>query len=456
MNLGDFVTEYDDSLSGDSYIDPLGVLVIWSSFGGQIFKGRVNSVSNDVRAYTINLLNHAIIRSIVDDDSVALPGRLENAIGDKKSLGFRQACLIYLENLITYSLVSAESQSDVDSSGILGGSKARRDLADGSDPTLILSNDSSAFLLVRQLGLGVSGRYKTPFKQLELFDDRYNYRHKAIADERWGEARKILDHRTDLGQLYEQCRTHLVELIRSGQAKPREHLSEVPPSLRETCCRALGTPQRVGAATKDVWLVLTDLNQGAAGALYQAMMREEGVSLPKPELFRRAETLCDSGQNRQLLHHVQTLEPFLAEVDLLFTLCCTKRSPSLASVEEQWQALGRKPGRLPGLTQAIEEESGIRDTLTGTARHRFNRLMSVGQQPTVSEQVRGLLDYHKSVMSDRGQLPWVSCSTEGHLNLQVRQMSEPSREKRPIGHWVNNYYIPQFRNLVSGLQGEGA
>ena len=38
MQLSHILTEYDDELSGDSYIDPLGVLVIWSAFGQQIFQ----------------------------------------------------------------------------------------------------------------------------------------------------------------------------------------------------------------------------------------------------------------------------------------------------------------------------------------------------------------------------------------------------------------------------------
>ena len=55
-----FVTEFNDSIVGETYLDPLGQLVIWSTYGQQIFDGRVSSVSNDVRNYTLNLLNHGV------------------------------------------------------------------------------------------------------------------------------------------------------------------------------------------------------------------------------------------------------------------------------------------------------------------------------------------------------------------------------------------------------------
>ena len=36
--LNQYLTEYDDSLSADSYIDPIGTLIIWSAFGRQVIK----------------------------------------------------------------------------------------------------------------------------------------------------------------------------------------------------------------------------------------------------------------------------------------------------------------------------------------------------------------------------------------------------------------------------------
>ena len=45
MLLNEFLTEYDDSLGSELNIDPLGLQVIWSAFGQQIFQNRISSIS---------------------------------------------------------------------------------------------------------------------------------------------------------------------------------------------------------------------------------------------------------------------------------------------------------------------------------------------------------------------------------------------------------------------------
>ncbi|SUB73592.1 Uncharacterised protein [Pluralibacter gergoviae] len=65
MYIDRFLTEYDESLTGEMNIDPLGQLVIWSSWGQAIFHSRITSIANDVRQYTLNLLHHSVIREII-------------------------------------------------------------------------------------------------------------------------------------------------------------------------------------------------------------------------------------------------------------------------------------------------------------------------------------------------------------------------------------------------------
>ena len=105
MFLDKYLTEYDDTLSGEINIDPLGTLVIWSAYGQKIFSNRVNSISNDVRNYTLNLFNHHLIRQIDGDDSIQLSKRLSNLYGSKNALTFKYSCLVYLENLFVYSIL---------------------------------------------------------------------------------------------------------------------------------------------------------------------------------------------------------------------------------------------------------------------------------------------------------------------------------------------------------------
>lgn len=68
--LKNIFTEYDDSIHGDGNIDPLEITVIWSGLGREIFSSRISSITNDLRSYTVNLLHHAVIKSLIEDSSV--------------------------------------------------------------------------------------------------------------------------------------------------------------------------------------------------------------------------------------------------------------------------------------------------------------------------------------------------------------------------------------------------
>lgn len=97
--LEKYLTEYDEGLFSESYIDPVGTLIIWSAFGRNIFRNRINSISNDVRNFTLNIFHHFLIRKLVQDDSLALSPALQRTYQNKDALNFKQACLIFLENL---------------------------------------------------------------------------------------------------------------------------------------------------------------------------------------------------------------------------------------------------------------------------------------------------------------------------------------------------------------------
>ncbi|MFZ5583354.1 MAG: hypothetical protein ACOZCK_11900 [Pseudomonadota bacterium] len=41
----------------------------------------------------------------------------------------------------------------------------------------------------------------------------------------------------------------------------------------------------------------------------------------------------------------------------------------------------------------------------------------------------------------------------GQLKIDVRIRPLPAKEDRPVGAWVHQYYVPQFRHLLSGMRG---
>lgn len=462
MKFESLITEYDDSLSGDSYIDPLGQQVIWSSFGQRIFSNRVNSVSNDVRNFTINLLHHGVIRSVQEDESVVVSQALIESVGDKESLPFIHACLIYLENVFTYSMIDRPEKADIDTLGILGGSNARRKMDTSmQNPSLVFTNKREGHLLVRQLGLGVSGRYKTPFVEMGFFDNSYRYVHQE-SEECWDAFEQLVDNHDQLRDCFRLAKEHIIDLVNSSQSKsqvpPRREYNDIPKALREAYRQAFTTPGKVGAETKAFWMDVTGLNKGAAGALLKVLedfhSAASETKLMPEQCFRKSVKLCgEEPDERRKIEHIQIVEPLLAELDLLFRLARHKKMLSVSEVRVYWTDLGRTDQTLSDAAARIQGNVDQLQTLQGTARRRLQQLLDVAANERVEEQLVGLLQYHSHVMKSRGQLRWVEAKGGDEIRVYGRTEPLPNAEKFPPGSWVNSYYIYQFYNLVAGYQG---
>ncbi|MFD2640955.1 hypothetical protein [Pseudomonas japonica] len=457
MWLSQYLTEYDEDLSGDSQTDPLGVLTIWSAFGQEIFRNRVNSVSNDVRNYTLNLLHHAVIKDVLDDADTRLSKALDEQSGGRHGLALRQACLVYLENIFTYAMVTAAPETGVDSQGVLGASKARVRLELDGDPFLRFTHKDDGYLLVRQLGLGVSGRYKTPFMQIGFFSDRYNYHHRQEAALLWVKVKEMIEAHPPFCVLFQEARRHLQGFFPRFRAGGGSALGQIPGDLMEAYRRALPNSAQVGADTRDFWLAVTGLNTGAAGTLLRVLddqaRHDPDSRMPIQQLFALAEKNCSEAPERRKLVHVQQVEPLLAQADLLFTLACHRRHQRFAEIETHWHGLGRDAGTLPAAAARIADHPELLEIPSHSGRRRLQRLMCMARQQRFSDQLRSLLDYHAMVMRERGQLPWVQIEQADRIKLNARTKALPAAQDAPMHRWVNTYYIPQFDNLVTGYRG---
>ena len=156
------------------------------------------------------------------------------------------------------------------------------------------------------------------------------------------------------------------------------------------------------------------------------------------------------------LEHVRLLEPLLGELDLLFNLMLAEKSQSLKEVQRRWEALGRNAATLKSYADPIEENVAMSSVLSATGQSRLNRLLILARQGDAPAQICTLLNYHAQVMESRGQSPWLTLVNGAQLKLPVRPRAEPTLADRPLGCWVHQYYIPQFRHLLGGLQGVAA
>jgi hypothetical protein len=455
MFLDKYLTEFDDSLSGESYIDPIGMLIIWSAYGQKIFNNRVNSISNDVRNYTLNLFNHYLVRRLIQDETVKLGNGLTKTYGGKDTLFFKYACLLYLENLFVFSILKHEGRG-VDSGGVLGISNGRRrwNETEGT-PRLIFSHDKPGQLLVRQLGLGVSGRYKTPLLKIGYFDGNYHY-HLPSAERLWQGAEQFIAGNKPLRALADLLVEHMQEMLSQNSKQPETQFSAIPEKLPSAYAKAFASSGAVGVYARDYWLSVTGLDTGAAGALLAVLdenaKREQPEDLTPQRLMALTDRTALPVEERRKMEHIEQLEPLLADAMLLFTLLTCKKSQPLHAVSERWKAFGRDEQTMPRHAQGLRDNPILLGILEGAAGARLNALLQHADAITLSDQIRLLVDYHGRVMTERGQQPWLSLDDKG-VRVHVRPMRNPSEEDWPQGVWYNSYYLPQFKWLVRGYQG---
>ncbi|CAE6839599.1 hypothetical protein [Paraburkholderia nemoris] len=452
-----YLTEYDESLAPDSYIDPVGTLVIWSSFSRMVFRNRVNSVSNDVRNYTLNLFHHFLVRKLIEDDEAVLSPSLKRRYQDKDVLAFKHACLIFLENLFVYSLLRRESSNkDVKTGGTLGISNARRrwEKEDGN-PVLVFTHEPKGQILVRQLGLGVSGRYKTPLIEMDFFDASYQY-NKPKFQPKWREAEAFVtgDRKSLLGRLeallYPFLKRCVAELHHVGTLRFND---DVPSKLIDAYANAFASSQVTGNYARDFWLQQTELNQGAAGALYTVLNRNAEADLEPKQVLEEALGEELAQEEKEKLERIARLEPFLSDFMLLFTLMAAERNHSIDNVAKHWDEHGRDANRLSELAKPLSDFAHLPAIRGSQAANRLTKLQQVADAGDVAQQIRRLADYHSDIMRSRGQPAWLVVSENDKIHVNARTMSRPVSGTWQPGDWYNQYYLPQFRSLVLGLQG---
>lgn len=455
--LNAYLTEYDDSLSGDSYIDPIGTLIVWSALGRQVFDDRVNSVSNDVRNYTLNLFHHHLVRRLVLTDEVQISASLRRQYGDKNALAFKQACLILLENLFVFSLLRHEGMAGVETAGVLGISKARRRWEnDGEQTRLVFTHGPDGQVLVRQLGLGVSGRYKTPLMKIGFFDTNYQY-HLPKFQSRWSRAEAFIGQEgRALAKLEREVYSFLKEQLLALKHMGVIAFENVPTALSKCYAKAFGSSPVVGVYARDFWLAETGLDTGAAGALFDVLVAGLDGEADARETVERAIEHTKRPEDRAKLEQIARVEPFLADCALLFSLMTTTREHSVETVAQAWSdAFGRGDTRLPELADRagdIAQLSALKGTQAGS---RFVELQQAARAGSTQEQVQALAKYHAKVMALRGQPAWLSIDDGTRIKVHVRTAAPPPPDHRPPGSWLNNYYLPQFNRLVKGLLGVG-
>ena len=481
-------SEYDDSVTGDSGRDPMGLQIIWSWFGQRIFGNQITSISNDIRNFTIALFHHYLVRLVVEDNGIVLNKYYSETFGAKDDPFFKTSLITFLENLLVFSVhhLWLSGNSGFDSAGLLGTASAvGKWNIQSEDPVLLFHRDAG--ILARQISLGINGRYKTPLVQCGLMDYNYTYRlqsNVALWDridglfQNWKEARqlknvlsnivkRVIDEQGNSGKRRPGKKEITPELMKVLRAYPETgmkawtDLSPFPFILFSTCmeeftslprhyARVFGSTGTLDLAFKELWIKLLGFEEGAARSLYESVLTGEEAA---EELINYALKMETDPREIEKLMNIRIVEPLLALSDYLFFLVNAKEIHTVEDIQRELIQSG-----FYSIVQIIDREriASICEAMNGTvAKDRLSGLLEIPYEADmVFDTVTTLMEYQKKVMDFRGLFPWFAIDTKGNIRHHTRMYSLHRLKNRHPSSWVHSYYIDSMKSLWAGLKGK--
>lgn len=478
--IDNYLTEYDDSISGESFRDPMGMQVIWSALGQRIFGWHITSRANNLRNFTQALFQHYVVREVEKDDSIETPRFARAYYGSKDDPRFKRSLIIFLENLFVYTAV----QEDFDLSGILGSQSAKHKLQlFNEDPVICIHEDAG--ILVRQLFLGLNGSYKTPLMQLEILDGDYQYPDNEIwrnienSFNQWEEARKLKDTLLEIiKQIFDSAGYHGRRVDEESLSPYREltndaassvvwfRMSEIQDykeSLSDLYRLVLENPDGSRVHFGEFWKDQLGLNSGAARAIFESLSGfDDPYHTNNDDLLNKALEMFDKDKEgdateREKIDDILTVEPLLGFMVSLFYLLCCRENHNLQDVaknlankeiteeylQDYWNRIDWN--RVQIVAQSLEDQNVFQ-----TAGKRLRQLGEKLTEWDLASCLKNIIDYHKTIMEERGLYPWITLDDSGTLRHTGKGFALKNWQFEP---WVHDYYLGAVKSIFLGLNG---
>jgi|GEM_PF-3156028 len=457
--ISDIFTEYDDSIAAEILLDPLGLQVIWSDLGQRIFRYRLTSISTDIRNFTINVFHHHVIRGLFEQNRLVLSEKQKRHFQNNSSI--KTGLVLFLENLMVYCLldVSEEDGEGVSLEGLLGSLNARSKwVAESRDP--LISTDPEHELLVRQISLGINGRYKTPFMQMGIINRDYAY---PLGSGIWKEIEGLFSGGSNWSKTVNQLQEHLENIIckaeRAGastsniEMRYRECLnttSKRGADLRDLYRDAFGATARIPLKVKKFLMNQMGLHEGAARALYIAL--NEHLSFMKDKdfesIFRAALNEEMPEEQEVFLRDTIQVEPHLSRLNHFFGRICSPQTYSIDDIQEEAETL------LEISVQQADEIQDIRSRIVRgdtTAAHRLRSIADVLLSKDVDTFVSSLQEYHQEVMDFRNLPAWFSLRGRqiSHGTKMIAAAVDSFDYRHP--KWIHDFYLNTLISLQRGI-----
>lgn len=432
----EFLTIPNPDIVGISALDPLGLQAIWVPFGQKIFGSRITTISNDIRNYTVNLINHYSIYRFKTEYHEVFEEVRKSFKGFKTEYDVKTGLLIFLEDLYAHTIFqsSQENLMDVDKIGVLGIFNAEK-VHSKKDEAIFLKANRSKGLLINQISLGVNGRYKGPFINMGFFDRMLHYEPQT-----WEKVGQLISTSPSLKALSDRYVDLLVGLTESkGTEYPTVEFDEIYGDEVTTLLigEALGK-RVVSKSVKVFWIEMLGLDTGAARSIYQAITDNPNISAEAA--FNLALNTSETELDKAKIRDIIVLEPFLSVTQQIFLHLTSKEVKNLAEIE-------KKVGTLISHYQ-LDKVKSIK--ANGPRLSKLFDAVEAGLSDPI-EMLRSLSDYHKEIMSSRKTSPWVEVAKDNKIKHYIFQ--EPMDDDRYSDSvaWYHTYYTDSLKSIQKGL-----
>jgi hypothetical protein len=448
--VSDFFTDRDDSITGSSQSDPMGLDVIWAGFASRVYRTRVNSIVNDLRGYTVNLFHHWMVRRIrAQRDPRWWTGGSRSKFQEGDHPSFSRALLVTMEKILLYSFCQVEDRTSFDEDALIGLSNARNALQrSGKRDFKFVLDETRGEILSRQSQLGFSGRYRTPFtRYLCLLEASTG--HPSEVDSKWDEIEDLFQSSGNFRKLAQVLEGTLRKILEQG--RDEFTAASFEPGVEALYVKCFGNRSDLEGEFAAFWNAQLLFQEGELQWLWSALP-EEGEDMPTPEvLYHRALGLAtEAGRVRDAIgiRRIIEVEPYLARLAEIFDGLLWAENQS-AELAETWVRI--RFGERPLQNVKPEDLVDLIGVLEGQGKLRLGQLFAM-RDLDAGGLVQAMVAYHKGISEYRNSEPWIQVIQDEWRRNQTIKASGESSDAMSPQPWIHSYYGWQFMNLAQSIQ----
>lgn len=434
--LDSIFTKYDESLTKGLNIDPLGFQIVWTYFGQKIFQNKTTSVALDIRSYNINLFNHYIIYQIIQEhEGLSFKNLVTNDIIIKEKI---EKTLIILENLLTWSWFSKRDKwKDQNQSGLLGTYKAIS-LWEDKDSYVVNFNErdfAKIEVLKNQRALGVSGRYKGPFRAMGFFKEYEDSSYKESSELFEVEIKQLI---TSKNSPFHDLYNEVIKLLQTAQSNHNIEIG-MDDTIVNSFISCFKNPKKSSKVTKEFWEKYLGLKQDESSIIYKHIdLPQKGEEIQNAkQIFEKARA---ESPDKKIFQDINQLEPQLTYLNILFDYLTSKSEHKISELNNEYISILRN-FRWDNLS--IDQNNSV--------YFRVEELKKI-------KDYKSLIEYHRIVMKKRGQSPWIELKKDSTIKTNIVKNINHDIENllsnKLDNDWSNDYYIHSMRSIKRGLNYE--